>query len=126
MINLIPLPDSYSIFQLNLNQKIPTHIFDSGFYSITKTNDEISVVTNSNVDLENIKLDKDWKGFKVEGTLDFSLVGIINTITKPLMDNKISVFVISTFNTDYIFVKRESFKTSIEIFKKTGTINIKD
>ncbi len=66
-----------------------------------------------------------WKGFKVDGILDFSLVGIINDITKPLKDSQISVFVISTFNTDYIFVKKESFDRAIEIFKSTKNIDIK-
>jgi hypothetical protein len=74
----------------------------------------------------NTKSDTDWQGFKVEGILDFSLIGIINEITKPLKDNKISVFVISTFNTDYIFVKKESFQKANEIFKMTENINIKN
>jgi hypothetical protein len=125
MINLITLPGNYSIYQINDKQKIPSEIFDSGFYSITKTSDEVSIVSDCNVDFENCKRDSDWRGFKVEGILDFSLIGIINDLTKPLKDKQISVFVISTFNTDYIFVKGESFNMAMEIFNEAENINFK-
>jgi uncharacterized protein len=124
MISLIPLTDNYTIYQLKDYQKIPTSILESGFYSITKTSEEISIVTNCNEYFENFKSDNDWRGFKVEGILDFSLIGIINNITKPLKDFGISVFVISTFNTDYIFVKKEAFQDAIQILKMTDNINI--
>ena len=124
MINLIPLGDTYSIYQLTNKQEIPHEIISSGFYSITKTDDEISIVTNCNSDFEYIKSNKNWKGFKVEGILDFSLVGIINDLTKPLKENGLSVFVISTFNTDYIFVKADSFDKSIDIFNTTDNIKV--
>lgn len=124
MINLVPLKDTYTIYQIKNNQKIPEQILDSEFCSITKTKDEISIVTSCKTYFENLKSNKDWQGFKVEGILDFSLIGIINDITKPLKDKEISVFVISTFNTDYIFVKKESFQKAIEIFKITDNIKI--
>lgn len=124
MITLEPLIDEYSIYQLDVNQPIPTSIFDSSFYSITKTNEEISIVSTSNLEFESVKSNKKWNGFKVEGILDFSLVGIIHEITKPLKENKISVFVISTYNTDYLFVKKDAFKKTLEIFKTVENINI--
>jgi len=126
MITLIPLTDNFTIYQLNDYQEIPSEIINSGFYSLTRTGDEISIVTNCDVNFKNLKSSSDWKGFKVEGILDFTLTGVINDITKPLKDNKISVFVISTFNTDYIFVKSESFNKVIDIFRMSENINIKD
>jgi hypothetical protein len=126
MIDLIQLADTFTIFQLNERQEIPSQIYTSGFYSITRTSDEISIVTNCSTDFKNLKSDKGWKGFKVDGILDFSLTGILNDILKPLKDNEIGVFVISTFNTDYIFVKEEAFVRSKEIFKSADNIRIKD
>lgn len=102
MITLIPLADNYTIYQIADNREIPTQILESEFYSLTKTKEEISIVTNCKINFEHLKSSKYWMGFKVDGILDFSLVGIIHDITKPLKDNEISVFVISTFNTDYI------------------------
>ena len=125
MINLLPLTGNYSIYQFHDKQKIPSEIIDSGFYSITKTSDEVSIVSDCNVDFENCKRDSNWRGFKVDGILDFSSIGIINDLTKPLKDKQISVFVISTFNTDYIFVKAESFNKAMEIFTEAENINFK-
>jgi hypothetical protein len=80
MINLISLTDNYTIYQINNSQKIPTLILESEFYSITKTKEEISIVTNCDTHYEDLKSDRDWRGFKVEGILDFTLIGIINEI----------------------------------------------
>jgi hypothetical protein len=124
MISLIPLDDTFTIYQLDKYQNIPSEIYNSEFYSITRTSDEISIVTNCKTDLKLSKSSKRWKGYKIDGILDFSLTGIINDITKPLKDNKISVFVVSTFNTDYIFIKEEFFNRSQEIFKLTDNIRI--
>ena len=55
-----------------------------------------------------------WKGFRIAGPLDFSLVGILAEITRTLAEQGISVFAISTFNTDYVFVKESSFEKAIE------------
>jgi uncharacterized protein len=124
MINLVPLVDRFSIYQLTDKQEIPIEISSSGFYSMTKTNEEISIVTSCNLDFKSLKSSKNWKGFKVKGVLDFSLVGIINDITKPLKDNGISVFVLSTFNTDYLFVKEECFDKATDIYEFTDNIMI--
>ena len=125
MITLNPLSDIFTICQLKDGQTIPASILESEFYSITKTKDERSIVTNCNTSFENLKSDKDWRGFKVEGILDFSSVGIINDITRPLKENGIGVFIISTFNTDYIFIKKESFQKAIEILNMTDFVKIK-
>jgi len=126
MITLIPLDGNFTIFQLSDYSKIPPEIFNSGFYSITNTGEEISIISDCKTKFPDIKSSEGWKCFKVEGILDFSLVGIINEITAPLKDHKISVIVISTYNTDYIFVKNESFRTAIEVFRLSGSINVKE
>lgn len=124
MIELITLADSFAIYQVADENEIPAEIFRSGFYSITKTDDEISILTNCEKPFPQLKSEKGWKGFKVAGVLDFSLVGIINEITQPLKENGISVFVISTFNTDYLFVKETDFQNGIGIFEKAATIRL--
>ncbi|HUX95368.1 MAG TPA: ACT domain-containing protein [Bacteroidales bacterium] len=126
MITLVPLEDKFIIYQVADYKEIPSEIFESGFYSLTKTNEEISIITNCTVSSGDIKSSKGWRGFRVEGIVDFSLIGIINEITAPLKDNKITVFVISTFNTDYIFVKEESFLKAIEIFRMSDCIKVKE
>jgi len=126
MITLIPLTGNFTISQVSDYSKIPPEIFNSEFYSITKTGEEISIISDCKTKFPDIKSSEGWKCFRVEGILDFSLVGIINAITAPLKDNKITVNVLSTFNTDYIFVKNESFRTAIEVFRLSGSINVKE
>jgi hypothetical protein len=124
-ITLIPLKESFTIYQFEINAEIPKKIVSSSFCSITRTGEELSVVTNCDVEFENAKVSKVWKGFKVDGLLDFSLVGIIHEITKPLKENSISVFVLSTYNTDYIFVKEENYSRTKEIFQSLNGFSVK-
>jgi len=126
MITLIPLNDIYTIYQLADFKSVPSEIYNSGFFSVTSTGDEISVVTNCKTKFSDLKSSEGWKAFRVEGILDFSLFGIVNDITGPLKDHKISVIVISTFNTDYIFVKEESFRKAIDVLRLSGSINVKE
>ena len=125
MIKLIPLTDTYSICQVTDIESIPAEMYSAGFYSVTSTGEEISVVTNCKTKFPGLKTNEGWRGFRVEGVVDFSLIGIINTITSPLKEHKISVFVISTWNTDYVFVKEDSFDQAIEALKKSGLVTIK-
>jgi hypothetical protein len=126
MITLIPLDGNFTISQVSDYRKITPEIFKSKFYSITNTGEEISIITNCTTRFPDIKSSYGWKAFRVEGILDFSLVGIINEITGPLKDHKISVNVISTFNTDYIFIKEKSFRKAIDVFRLSGSINVKE
>ena len=126
MITLIPLKEQFTIYQLPDFKAVPSEIYNAGFFSVTSTGDEISVVTNSKTKFPDLKSNEGWKCFRVDGILDFSLVGIINEITAPLKDNKIPVYVLSTFNTDYIFVKDESFRKALEVFRLSGSIIVKE
>ncbi len=126
MIELIPLKDTFTIYKVNNEKEIPVEIMDAEFYSITKTSDEISIVSNCKTEYKNLKSESGWKAIKVDGILDFSLVGIIHDLTRPLKENKISVFVLSTFNTDYLFVKEDMFELAVKVLKNTPNIQIKE
>jgi hypothetical protein len=117
MIILETLDGTYSIHQFDIKDALPPDIFKSDFYSVTRTGDEISVVIKDPLKVTSQKASAGWKGLRVAGILDFSLTGILHDITKPLKDNRIPVFVISTYNTDYIFVKEESFERTLAILK---------
>ena len=90
--------ENYS--EVNLSQK---------YCFIGKTDEENSLVCLTENVPENVVVrDDGWKVFRVQGTLDFSLIGILSKITAVLADNKIGIFAISTYNTDYILVKAEN------------------
>ena len=91
------------------------------FYFIGKTDEELSLVCiTENTPLNTTKRDDGWKGFRIEGTLDFSLIGILSKISGILAENKIGIFAVSTFNTDYILVKKENFEKAVQVLEAAG------
>ena len=80
------------------------------FYFIGRTDEEISLVCKTeDTPVVTTEREDGWKGFRIEGVLDFSLIGILSKISGILAENKIGIFAVSTFNTDYILVKEENF-----------------
>ena len=64
--------------------------------------------------------DDGWKGFRIQGVLDFSLIGILAKLSAVLAEQKIGIFAVSTYNTDYILVKEESFDRAINALAQAG------
>ena len=90
---------------------------------IGKTEDENSLVCfTRDVPQNVIKRDDGWKVFRIQGILDFSLIGILSGIAGILAKESISVFAVSTFNTDYMFVKNRNYEKTMEILKQNGYI----
>lgn len=99
--------------------------FESEFLFIGKTDEEISVVCDENTIPENAEVcEKGWRGFRIEGVLDFSLTGILSKISAVLAEAKIGIFAISTYNTDYILVKEENLKKATQALEDKGYIII--
>ena len=94
---------------------------DSEYTFIGKTDEEKSLVCiTREVPLNAIQQDDGWKAFSIQGILDFSFVGILAKIATILADNNISIFAISTYNTDYVLIKNENYQRSLEILKSMG------
>ena len=91
------------------------------FYFIGRTDEEISLVckTEDTPDVTTAR-DDGWKAFRIEGVLDFSLIGILSKISGILADNKIGIFAVSTYNTDYILVKKENFDKAVNVLAGSG------
>lgn len=99
------LKDTYAVCRLAKDDKLPAWINNSEFYSVTKTADELSIVCLQKSIPNDVKCEKDWRILKVEGPLDFSLIGILSSISTILAQKRISIFAVSTYDTDYILVK---------------------
>jgi hypothetical protein len=108
------LNDKYGVCRLDKKDVIPTWGIDGEFYSITKTEDELSIVCLQNTIPDNIKYEGEWRVFKVEGPLDFSLVGILSAISSLMAEKGISIFAISTYDTDYILIKEHDMDKAIK------------
>ena len=96
-------------------------IVDGNFLFIGKTDVEISLVCETaHAPRETLERNDGWLGFRIEGQLEFSLIGILARLSKVLADAGIGIFVVSTFDTDYILVKAENFRRAIEKLRADG------
>ena len=94
---------------------------DSEYCFIGKTDEEKSLVCiTSEVPENTIQRDDGWKAFRIQGALDFSLIGILAKIATVLADNGISIFAVSTYNTDYVLIKKENYQKALDILQTTG------
>jgi len=98
------MDDMLGICRMDPDNPIPTWM-NGGFFSVTRTSAELSVVCLQRDIPDGIQCERDWRMFKVDAQLDFSLTGILSSISKVLADAEISLFALSTFDTDYILVK---------------------
>lgn len=96
---------------------------DDEFCFIGKTNEEKSLVCiTENVPENVIECDGGWKVFRIQGILDFSLIGILSKISVLLAENDIGIFAVSTYNTDYIFIKKENYKKALNALSDAGYV----
>ncbi len=92
-----------------------------GFYFIGRTDEEISLVCRTeDTPVHTIEREDGWRGFKIQGILDFSLIGILAGISGILAKSQIGIFVVSTYNTDYILVKEENFEKAKDALAAEG------
>jgi len=122
-MKILLLDDTLSIFQVHSLEDIDLSIKP---LHIGVTDDEISVVAPTNtVPSNTINRNDGWKMFKVEGVLDFSMVGIVSSISGVLARANLSIFSISTYNTDYILVRNDRLNEAIKALNTAGLEVIK-
>lgn len=91
------------------------------FFFLGKTDEEISLVCwTQDTPPHTTERDDGWKGFCIQGVLDFSLIGILSKLSGILAENGIGIFAVSTYNTDYILVKKENFQKALEALSAAG------
>lgn len=94
---------------------------DSEFFFLGKTDEELSLVCRTeDVPAVTVERDDGWKGFRIEGVLEFSMIGILSKLSGILAENEIGLFAVSTYNTDYILVKEANFAKALEVLAAEG------
>jgi hypothetical protein len=119
MSQLLLLPHRLAVYRLPANQPIPPWAAGP-FTSITRTADELSVVCVEGLAPGGTKGETGWRIFQVAGPLDFSLTGILAGIANPLAEAGVSIFAVSTFDTDYLMVKDESLAKAVAALRAAG------
>jgi hypothetical protein len=104
-VTLLGLPGRYVVHRLPSDHAVAESIWSAAdFVSVSRTADELSVVVREEVDMTASRTSDPMRAYRVAGTLDFSLIGVLSRLTDPLARAEVSVFVISTFDTDYLLV----------------------
>ena len=104
------LKSEYVVIKLPVDFQISDQILKFDFYNLIRTSDELSLVirNDENFDFKKFEYEDNWSIFRFESSLDFSLIGVLDGVIKPLSEKNISVFVFSTFDTDYVMFKTEN------------------
>jgi len=114
------LPDRMAVCRFEPSAPLPGWIDQPGFYSITRTTEELSVVCSEGRVPPGTKSEAGWRCFQLIGPLGFSEVGIISALTQPLSENGVGVFALSTFDTDYLMVKEKDLAKTIDALAVQG------
>ena len=117
-LDITPISGDFSVCKIADLSGVP--LCDE-FVFLSKTDEEISLVCLSSSVPENIAEEScGWKAFRICGVLDFSLTGILADISRVLADGCVGIFAVSTYNTDYGFVKTENFKKALDLLSDAG------
>lgn len=121
MLTLLLHPQVLSIAKYSTDISLPAT--RGIFWSLTRTGQELSLVCDStHLPAGAISTNDNWRAFEVLGPLDFALTGILSAIAASLAEAKISIFAVSTFDTDYVLVKAEKLERAITILRDRGYV----
>ena len=118
--DLTVLGERLSICRLDAGEEVPAWAARGPFFSVTRTSDELSVVCLEEVVPESISRERDWRALRLEGPLDLSMVGILANVAVPLAEAGVSIFAVSTFDTDYVLVREEQLDLAVGTLRARG------
>ncbi len=117
---LVALDDRFAISRLSTDAPLPNWAEGGPFLSITRTPDELSVVCREPQVPADVKSERGWRCLRVSGPLDFAAVGILSSLIEPMAGASIPVFVMSTFDTDYLMIKDVDFDRAVAAMRDAG------
>jgi hypothetical protein len=114
----------FAICQLPTNSDVPGWALQGPFVSLTRTVEELSVVCHQGQVPTEVQHESDWVCLKLEGPFPFSQTGVLSSFIEPLADQAISIFALSTFDTDYVLVKKSSLDRAVDVLQQAGHTEI--
>jgi len=122
VVPLVVLQDRLGICRLDTPEPLPpwARAEKGEFFSATRTPDELSIIVADSRAPKDAKCERDWRLFKVKGTLDFNQVGIIAGLSGTLADAGVSIFALSTYDTDYVMLKQADFGRAVAALRQAG------
>lgn len=118
-LRLSILPQRLAVCRLDANTPTPSWPRGS-FTSVTRTPDELSIICDDDAVPADMKAERGWRAIKVEGPIPFEMTGVAAALIAPLAEARISVFLLATFDTDYLLLKEEVFGRALELLRAAG------
>ncbi|MEL6546332.1 MAG: ACT domain-containing protein, partial [Myxococcota bacterium] len=112
--------DEFAVCRLAPESELPEWLDRSGWYSLTRTDHELSIVCCADRVPESVKAERGWVMLEVQGPIPFETTGVLGRIASLLSAAEISLFVISTYDSDSVLVKRENLESTLRVFAAAG------
>jgi hypothetical protein len=119
-LQLSLLKDKYGICTLPNTAPIPDWALTQSLASITRTEKELTIVCRLEILPSQYQSDLKWRCFKIDGSFDLNQIGVISSISSPLADAGISIYVISTYDTDYFLIQEQNLEQTIAVLSSSG------
>jgi hypothetical protein len=121
-LTLLVLEGTFAVRRLGRDVSVPPWATAGVFASITRTPDELSVVCAEEAVPDWVKCERGWRCLRVAGTIEFSVVGVLAVLAVPLAEAGLSVFAVSTFDTDYLLVKDKDLAAALDALRRAGHV----
>lgn len=119
-LTLLVMDGTFGICRLGGDIPIPLWATAGHFFSITRTDDELSIVCRQDAVPEGVQCERNWRCLRVAGIIPFTVIGVLASLTAPLAESGIGVFAISTFDTDYLLVKQKDLAATLDALRRHG------
>ncbi|MCS7067020.1 MAG: ACT domain-containing protein [Meiothermus sp.] len=121
-LNLHVLEDLYAVCQLEATASIPAWALGEGFLSISRSEEELTVVCLQNRVPPEVKAERNWRCLGLAGPFDFALTGILASVLNPLAKAGVGIFAVSTYNTDYVLLKHHQLEQAVAALEQAGHV----
>jgi uncharacterized protein len=119
-LTLTVLGERLAVCRLDARMDIPAWATGASFFSVTRTEDELSVVCPEADVPEGVARERSWHALKLEGPFELSMVGILSSVADPLAGAGASIFAVSTFDTDYVLVREAQLDLVVDTLRENG------
>ncbi len=119
-LKLRTVPGSFGVAQLPVDAEVPSWAYGPGFFTVSRTLEELSIVCLSDRVPSGVTVEHGWACLQLIGPFEFTLTGILLAVLEPLAIAGVGIFAISTFNTDYVLVKEANLTTAIDALQRAG------
>jgi hypothetical protein len=114
------VPGLLAICRLDPADSLPAWALDGPFWCVCRTADELSVVCPQERVPRGTRAEVDWRGLRLEGPLPLTMTGMLSSVLAPLADAEVSIFALSTFDTDYVLIREQDLAAAAEALRAAG------